>query len=301
MPSGVRLYAVTVNWKRGDDTLECVGSLFRSGFDGIEIVVVDNGSKDGSVELVSKAYPNVKLIENDSNLGYSKAANQGITLALEGGATHILVINNDAAGCDDFVAKMLEAFGRHPKAGILGCRILYHSRPVIWYGGGYYDDWLGYSKHHHMEEPDNTEIEESATDFVTGCVMLVKAEVFRDIGLFDERMNMYCEDLDFCIRAKEKGFESWFVPSAVATHKVSATAGVMGSNKMTPYRSYYYARNMMYVVGKDSKGLKMMTRFYSQLFILLPYYFFTISMDHSKGSLRKYLSGLAKGVKMMVE
>jgi GT2 family glycosyltransferase len=301
MPSGVILYAVTVNWKRGNDTLECIDSLYHGGIDDIKVVVVDNGSKDGSVELIGKTYPDLKLIENDSNLGYSKAVNQGIDLALKSGATHVLVINNDAVGRGDFALKLLEAFDRHPEAGILGCKILYHSKPLIWYAGGYYNEWLGYSKHPHMDEQDMFDIEEAETDYVTGCVMMVKAETFEEIGLFDERMNMYCEDLDFCLRAREKGQKSWFVPSAVATHKVSASAGMMGSNIMTPYRSYYYARNMLFTVCKDSSGIKRITKFYAQFFILFPYYFFNISMNHSKGSLRKYIAGLAKGVKMLVE
>jgi len=301
MPKPVKLFAVTVNWMRGKDTLECISSLYGGGFEDIEVVVVDNGSNDGSVESILGAFPKVNMIKNQTNLGYSKAANQGIALSLKKGATHILIINNDAVGQGDFAVKMMDAFDRHPKAGILGCKILYHGSDKIWYAGGYYNQWIGYSKHDHMDEADRTDLEESMTDFVTGCVMLLKAETLREVGLFDERLNIYCEDLDFCQRARTNGWESWFVPSATVYHKVSLSTGVGGSNQMTPYRSYYYARNMLLTGCKNSKGIKRLTIFYGQFLVLLPYYLFFISMNHSKGSLRKYLAGLFKGLKMQVD
>ncbi|HSV42273.1 MAG TPA: glycosyltransferase, partial [Methanomassiliicoccales archaeon] len=140
MSGPVKVCAVTLNWKRCDDTLECLGSLYRSGVEGLEVIVIDNGSHDGSAERIRQAFPQAFLVVNDRNEGYAKAANQGIRLALEHGATHILTINNDAVGHGAFLRTMMEAFPRHPDAGILGCKILYYGTDTIWYGGGHFND-----------------------------------------------------------------------------------------------------------------------------------------------------------------
>ncbi|OPY32642.1 MAG: N-glycosyltransferase [Methanomassiliicoccales archaeon PtaU1.Bin124] len=299
MNSLAKVFAITVNWKRCDDTLACLDSLTKCGVE-VQTVVVDNGSGDGSVERIRSVFPNAHVIANERNEGYAKAANQGVIRALDQGATHILLINNDAEGDASFLKAMMDGFDRHPNAGVLGCKIFYHGTDVIWYAGGNFNEWLGYTTHPGMDLPDDGSKDDRVTGFVTGCVMLVKAEVFRKIGLFDETMGMYSEDLDLCLRAKRSGYQSWYVPGAVARHKVSMSGGEGGSNRMTPFRSYYYSRNLLLAVAKNQRGLKLATCFYSQAFLLMPYYFFRIRLERSKGSFRRYLAGFLSGLRIMV-
>ncbi len=296
-----KVFAVTVNWKRCEDTLECVNSLLKGGISDLHVIVVDNGSDDGSVERLRREVPSVEVIPNADNLGYAAGANQGISTALDQGATHVLVINNDAIGTCHFLERMLKVFDEHPSAGVVGCRIDYYGKERIWYGGGYYNSWLGYSRHLRMDEVEHGPELECEIDFVTGCVMLISADVLKKVGSFDERFEIYAEDLDLCLRAKREGYEVWYVSSALCYHKVSSSTGVEGSNIMTPFRSYFYARNMLLVVVKDAPGIKLVTGYYGQLFILIPYYFLTIGMQRSQGAFRKYISGFLKGTKMIVE
>lgn len=299
MPQALRPFAVTVNWNRAKDTLECVDSLLQ-GNPGTEVVVVDNGSTDGSSALLRERHPDLTVIENPSNLGYVRGVNLGIRLALEKGATHVLMINNDALAHPGMVGDLLELFGREPSAGIAGPKIFYYGTDLMWFNGGHFNDLLGFSTHPLMDRRDDGEDREREVHYITGCAMMVRSEVFREVGLFDEDFEIYAEDLDLCLRAKEKGFSSWLVPQATAEHKVSLSTGVVGTNLMTPYRSYYYGRNMLIVVRKRMKGGRFVTGFLGQTLILLPYYFMLIKMQKSHGSFSKYLKGYAHALVWMV-
>jgi len=279
--------------------LECVDSLLQ-GNPGTEVVVVDNGSADGSPALLREKHPGLMVIENLQNLGYVKGANIGIRAALEKGATHILIINNDAIAHPGMVNELLELFQRYPSAGVAGPKIFYFGTDVMWFNGGHFNALLGFSTHPLMDRPDDGGDLEREVHYITGCAMMVRSEVFRDVGLFDEDFEIYAEDLDLCLRAKEKGYCSWLVPKATAEHKVSLSTGVVGTNLMTPYRSYYYGRNMLVMVRKRMRGGRFITGFVGQTFILLPYYFLLISMQKARGSFLQYLKGYAHAVVWMV-
>jgi GT2 family glycosyltransferase len=300
MTPGVKLFAVTVNWNRPDDTIECARSILCGGYDDIGLVVVDNGSVNGSVEKMRQALPSAIMISNQTNEGYAKGVNKGIRMALDSGATHILVINNDAIGKGKFIVQLMEALDRHPQAGLVSPKILYYNSDRIWFSGGTFNNWLGYSKHPGMDTIDDGKGTEAEQDFITGCSILVKAELFRTIGLFDEQYNIYGEDIDFCIRARDRGYGSWYVPSTIVYHKVSLSTGIGGSNTMTPFRSFYYGRNMLLLIKKRKHGMSRVSCAMGQTFIVLPYYFLIISAQRSKGAFRSYVSGYIDALKMVV-
>lgn len=295
-----RVYAITVNWNRADDTLECLDSLVEAGVEPSSIIVVDNGSTDGSVELISREMPLVQIMKMGENLGYIKGVNRGISQALEKGAQMFLLINNDATVDPDAIDKLLEAAERRKTAGILGPKILYYGRNVIWFAGGRFNWRWGFSSHPGMDDADIAEAKEEKVDFITGCAMMVKREVFEEIGLFNESYWMYAEDLDFCLKALYKGWESWVIPLAMAHHKVSASSGVKGSNVMTRMRSYYYAKNMLILVKNMPWSEGSFTRLLGQLFARLPYYTVQISLQGVKGGLRSYLRGMIDGFRVIL-
>ena len=300
MAPGVKPFAVTVNWNRPVDTIECVRSILSGGYEEIGMVVVDNGSVDGSVEMIRQAVPGAIIIESPTNEGYVKGVNKGIRLALSSGATHILIINNDAVGRGDFIFRLKEALDRHPDAGLVSPKILYYNTDRIWFAGGTFNKWIGYTKHTGMDQIDDGKKVESEQDYITGCSILVRSDLFRAIGLFDEQYNIYGEDIDFCIRAKEKGFSSLYTSDTMVFHKVSLSSGIGGSNIMTPFRSFYYGRNMLLMVKKRKRGVTRLSCSLGQTFILIPYYFLTISAQKSKGAFRSYLRGYLDAILMVV-
>ena len=279
--------------------MECVNSLLQ-GNPGAEVLVVDNGSTDGSSALLKERHPGLTVIESPRNLGYVKGVNIGIRAALEKGATHVLLINNDAVAHPGMMKELLDSLERNPSAGIVGPKIFYYGTDVMWFNGGHFNDLLGFSTHPLMDRRDDGGDVEREVNYVTGCVMMVRSQVFRDVGLFDEDFDIYAEDLDLCLRAKEKGYVSRLVPKATAEHKVSLSTGVVGTNLMTPYRSYYYGRNMLMMVRKRMKGVRFITGFLGQTLILLPYYFMLISMQKARGSYVQYLKGYSQAIIWMV-
>jgi GT2 family glycosyltransferase len=289
-----KVAVAVVNWRRAVDTLECLATLIEHSPFPLDLVVVDNGSGDGSAERISERFPQAHLIALERNEGYVAGINLAITEALEREPEFILVMNNDAVSTPGFLEPLLDLMDRRPRCGIAGPKILYYGSGRVWFGGGTYNRWLGYTKHQHMDEADAEDVERPI-DYVTGCTALVRAEVFRGIGLYDEDFNMYFEDLDLCLRASAAGYESWYVPSSVTRHKVSASAGIMGENVLTPMRAYHYARNALLVIGKNRRGLGAATSVMGQYLVALPYYALGILLGPSKRSLPSYLRGLWEG------
>ncbi|MEM2944143.1 MAG: glycosyltransferase family 2 protein [Methanomassiliicoccales archaeon] len=293
--------AITVNWRRPKETVRCIHSLKNGGIENLRIIVVDNGSGADDVNYIRNQTPDVEILVMNSNVGYAKGINAGIVEASKGNPDYILVMNNDAYGAPGFLSRMIEGFRSHPRAGIVGPKILYQDGKTIWYAGGAFNRWFGYSRHLEMDSEDIGYREDKEVDFVTGCAMLVKREVFDEVGLFDEEYEMYVEDLDLCLRAQRRGYELWYIPSAIVYHEVSSSLGIAGTNTMTPFKAYRYARNMFLLIEKNMMGLKFLTCIIGQFVISLPYFMMLIALQRSEGAHTAYLKGVVCGLKYIIK
>jgi GT2 family glycosyltransferase len=300
MSSNPKLCTVVVNWNRASDTIECFRSLRQGGVESNHVIIIDNGSTDDSVTRIASECPEAELHQMPSNLGYAKGANAGLKLALAYQPDFILFLNNDAVIGDRCASKLIEALQRHPDCGLAGPKILYYDRDKIWFAGGSYNRFLGYSKHPGMDGPDDDSGTEGTVDFITGCALMVRRELIERIGDFDEDFNMYAEDIEYGFRARDAGSKSLYVPNALVRHKVSSTSGVQGSNAMTPQRSYFYARNMILLVLKRAPWPERFTCFLGQFVISLPYYSGMIAMQRVRGGLRAYYRGIGSALKWAV-
>jgi GT2 family glycosyltransferase len=224
-PSPYPLHVVILNWNLPQETIACVDSVRANPRSGVEVVIVDNGSVDRSVERFRDRFgAAVKILENARNLGFAAGVNVGIRWALAAGARSVLLLNNDTLVDADMIRHLVAPLVRSPRAGVVGPVIYYHDRPQrVWRFGDREVPWL----------PVPLELSERVLsqvdgpfrlDYVTACGMLVRRQVFEDIGLFDERYFMYFEDADFCRRARDAGHEIWCVPRARMWHKVSLSA-----------------------------------------------------------------------------
>lgn len=218
-----KISIVVVNWNNYEDTSECLASLSSISYANYQIILVDNGSTDGSSEALENSYPDVIIIRNERNLGFAGGANVGIRYVLEQGTDYIFVLNNDAVVDSRVLDFLLKEATKDRRIGILGPRILYYHDPLrIWHGGGFFNYIKG-----GPVVPEKGKIKDNCgkanrdVDFITGCAMLIRPEVFDRIGLLSEDYFFYVEDVDFCLRAKRAGFRLLYVPQGEVWHKVT--------------------------------------------------------------------------------
>lgn len=256
----MKIAVVILNFNGLSDIRDCLKSVNTNEKDGFEVetIVVNNDTEIRNIDSLKKLFPKIHLINNDKNLGFSGGNNAGIRQALKNNANYIFIINNDTILEKNCLKILLNSAEKEKTAGIFGPKIYFapgyetHKekyRPldlgkIIWYAGGMIDWQNVLASHRGVDELDNGQYDKiSKTDFVTGCAMFVKKEVFEKIKLFDEKIFLYFEDVDFCIRAKKKGIGSLFVPQAVVWHKNAGSSGGTGSNLQT----YYMTRNRLII------------------------------------------------------
>jgi hypothetical protein len=253
----MRIGIVILNFNTKIEILDCLDSVFKLKKNGYEIsvLVVDNASSDGSAQAISEKIPQVPLIENSRNLGFSGGNNVGLKKELEEDLCGILILNPDTVVDSNLVLELVKSARSDPKIGIIGPKIYFYPGcefhkdrykkddlgKVIWYAGGDIDWRNVLAPHRGVDEVDHGQYgKEEETDFVSGAAMFVKKEVFAKIGLFDERYFLYLEDLEFCQRARLAGFKIVFAPNARVWHKNAASAHV-GSD----LQDYFITRNRL--------------------------------------------------------
>ncbi|MEY2806337.1 MAG: glycosyltransferase family 2 protein [Planctomycetia bacterium] len=219
--------AVVVNWNGGAGNLACIESLLRGGFAPGDIVFVDNGSRDGSLELVRARHPDLRFLENGANLGFGKASNQGLALAFERGAQSVFFVNNDVEVDRAMLQRLQEELATRPEVGIAGPRILQRADDRrVWSAGGRVDWRQNLSKLLGHGSPDAGPWRTTRTvDYVAGCALLARADLLRRLGGFDDAYFAYMEDVDLCLRARALGQSTVCVGSAVAWHAPSSATG----------------------------------------------------------------------------
>ncbi len=244
MKNGVA--AVILNWKKPVDTLRCMERLGE----GVSIVVVDNGSQDGSVEMIRRAKPDVPLISLEKNSGYAGGNNAGIAWALAQDFAWILLINEDALLSAADLDRLVAAAEQDPQVGFAGPLIL-HAAPanVLQSAGGQLDErWR--ASHRGQNQADEGQFSRTEEmHWLAGCVLLARARMIREIGMLDERFFLYEEELEWCLRAGRAGWKTLFVPQARASH-----AGASPDYQPQPYVTYYMTRNHFLLLAKQHAG-----------------------------------------------
>lgn len=244
---------IVLNYNSRQDTLDCLHSLEQLTYINVDVIVVDNGSTDGTVDAVRAAYPELTVIDTGRNLGFTGGNNVGIQHALAQGADYIMLLNNDTIVAPDMVDILIDTMEADPSIGVTGPMIYYYDAPdVIWSAGGRIDWQRGTTSMIGLNEEDKGQYGETPqpVDFVTGCAMLARRDVWEKTGLLDDKFFMYYEETEWCVRAQRAGFRIAFVPSAMMWHKISIEA------RATSPRTYYYmTRNRLLFLSNTQAGL----------------------------------------------
>jgi hypothetical protein len=256
----MRTVAVVVpNWNGLEDTRALLPTLARCRLPAqwrLHVLVVDNGSSDGSAAAIARGFPEVEVLALPGNLRFAGGCNAGVTRALGQGADAVMLLNNDTEADPGLLEHLLLALEQEPRAGAAAPLICFKDPlDVIWYAGGRCVPALGLAAHRGLRTQDRGQyraVEE--TGYLTGCCLLATRAAWERVGLLDERYFIYAEDADWCLRARAAGFRLLFVPTARLWHKVSASTGAA-----SPWKIYQRLRANLTLFSHHARGLARVT------------------------------------------
>ena len=213
---------VVPNWNGADHLAACLDSLLAQSMT-CRIIVVDNGSVDGSLELLEK-YDGLEVILNQKNEGFTGGVNPGFQRAMDDDIKYVATLNNDAVADKDWLKELTVAFDKNPRAAIATSKILDGAGKRIDSTGDYLSVWgLPYPRG--RGETDLDRYDELTDIFAaSGGASLYRVKALRQIGLFDQDFFAYYEDVDLSFRAQLAGWKVRYVPAAVVYHQIGATS-----------------------------------------------------------------------------
>jgi GT2 family glycosyltransferase len=223
-----KVAVVVLNWNGWRDTLACVTSLYDLNYLNFDLIVVDNGSTDGSQGHIEACFHGLKVLQTGSNLGFGGGCNAGIRQALERGADYVWLINNDATVDPNALTELVRLADEQTLVGAVGSVLYETDKPkqIQLWGGGKVHLWTGFSLH--QKSP-------AQLDFVSGASMLLRREALEQVGLFDEQaFFMYWEDSDLGFRLRQSGWQLAVAETSCVWHKLSASLG-KGSGQLDTY------------------------------------------------------------------
>lgn len=261
-----------------------LGSLERQTLDNFEVIVVDNGSTDGSGQYIMENYPWVHIIELPENFGFCKAVNEGIKMAR---SPYVLLLNNDIEVKEDFLEQMKAAMHRHKKAFSCAAKMIqFHDRKLLDDAGNYYCA-LGWAYARGKGKPAEMFNKEEQIFASCAGAAIYRKKIFDKIGYFDEEHFAYLEDMDVGYRARIFGYQNWYVPSAVVYHIGSGTTG----SRYNQFKTRYSSRNNVYLIYKNMPML--------QILLNLPFLFLGFGIKllffAGKGMGKEYAAGVKNG------
>jgi GT2 family glycosyltransferase len=220
----------------------CLGALRRQTFRDFETVLVDNASTDESVALVRERFPEVRVIPLSTNLVFSGAVNEGIRQTT---TEMVVLLNNDTEADEHWLEELARAYDDQPGYGWFASKLLLYDRRNVIHSAGDLYFTSGEPANRGVWEEDDGRFDEAGEVFgACAGAAAYRRSMLEEVGLFDEDLVGYCEDVDLNLRARLAGYRCYFVPTARVYHRLSATGG-------GPRASYLCGRNFILVMVKD--------------------------------------------------
>jgi len=236
--------AIVVNWNGGEMLLEALGSLFCQTWPSLEVILVDNGSIDGSADRAAACFGDrLVVVRNAKNRGFAAGNNAGFRVAR---GEWLFLLNSDAICDPSAVAELMSFVDGRPEVGQLACRVVRADQPHFFDSVGLllYPD--GVCRSRGWEEKDHGQYDRAEEVLAPhGCACALRRAMLDQVGEFDEDFFCYLEDLDLGVRGQLAGWKCWYVPTARVRHRKSATAGNYSS-----FKAFHVERNRLYCLWK---------------------------------------------------
>lgn len=279
---------VTINYNQLKLTCELLDSLRKVTYPAVEVIVVDNHSKEDPTSVISAGYPEVNLIVSQENLGFAGGNNLGIKASK---GDYLLFLNNDTEVGADFLQPLVALFEANPKAGAASSKILYYnSGETIQYAGSTrIDPFTGRSKRIGWMEKDNGKYNKlQETDLAHGAAMMVPRRVIDEVGMMPEFFFLYYEEVDWCESIKKAGYKIFIVPASKVYHKESMSIG-----KGSTLKTYYMTRNRLLYMRRNTTGFKKFTWILFFVIFSLPKNALMFTLRRDLQHARAFWKGLA--------
>lgn len=286
-----KVIIIILNWNGKEDTVECLESLKHVNYPNYEILLVDNGSTDGSTEYLREQYPNMEIIENEKNLGFAEGNNVGIRRAIAKGADNVLLLNNDTVVDPEFLIELVIAAENDVKNGIVGPKIYYYNNRKIIASAGGEIGFFGNTYQIGEGEYDAGQYNMGKkVTWLTGAAILIRKELILDIGGLDSNFFIFEEDLDLCLRANKNNYVCFYEPKSKVYHK-----GEVSTSKIS---GYFSLRNGLIVARRHYNLRKLslfLIRYFSYIFPRsFCYNLLTGKLHKNKDLIKATLDGLSE-------
>ncbi|MFN0174494.1 MAG: glycosyltransferase family 2 protein [Saprospiraceae bacterium] len=291
---------ITVNYNETATTCALLDSIKRQGYSNVEVLVVDNASRENPASIFQARYPEVKFIRSEQNLGFAGGNNLALPLAQ---GEYLFFVNNDAELAPGCIGQLLQHFESEPNTGIVSPLICYFPQveadgknpiPIIQYGGMTpVSPFTGRNRTLGEREPDLGQyVKPKQTAYAHGAAMMVPRKVLEQVGPMCEGFFLYYEELDWCERIRRSGFEVWVEPQARVWHKESLTLNKMGTTK-----TYYLTRNRILFMRRNFRGWRLQVFFTFLFFVTLPKNSILYLLKAEFENLNAFWKGVFSGIK----
>ena len=267
MSTDLSVTVIILNWNGKELTIECLESLEKVNYSNFNILVVDNGSTDRSVDALKEKFPDVSILALENNSGFAGGNNRGFDSLKPDPPEFVIFLNNDTIVDKNFIEPLVKQLLTNKHVSQTVPKIYYENDPkLIWYAGGIVNLWAGSIYHLGIRQYDGPEYSKThKTKYATGCCFCMRYDEFKEFGGFDETFPMYSEDVDLSLWVRAAGKQVWFVADSKIWHKVSASlGGAFSYGKMVRK-----ARGLFLLIKKHANPIQWVTIIICSPFLLL--------------------------------
>ncbi len=284
------VYTIVLNYNNYPDTVETLESVFSLDYDANSVLLVENSSDKKIIRNIRSHFPNLQVIENQKNLGYSGGNNIGIQHAISNGADYIFLLNNDVTLEKDLLKKCISSMEISRDCAACQPVIAFsEDRDIIWSAGT--QEFFGYPRLFLKGKKFIKNGIKTSPFGLVGCAVIFRKTALQQIGFFDESLFLMHEETDWCIRARKMNFSLLIITNTRAYHKISVTIGLFSKIYL-----YYVSRNWLLVAKKNFSSLRYWYILLTEIFIRFPYYLYHLSQKGQLILIKYYLWGLYHGI-----